>query len=291
MKKVSVYLGLALLAMTFSTEVEAQLSDRVNNPSTIKAGARPVAGNFGFYLGLGLNQIEDLTEEQTKVENAIPLINVRYYLSDDLVIRGGISMWKKSRTLEGEIDTVVVATNPNSGGSGVGATYEHREVDAWTLLHIGVEKHFKASNILDGYVGASFPVGYARGNLTSNINGTDGTTDFYEESISKFSFVYGAELFIGANAFVADLPLSIGVELGLRGIGVRGEKYKHEYEGSAGGTTYSGEFYTSDIDQDEFEAQGIGQNANGDDIEFESLKARRWDTQSMIRFTIAYYFN
>ncbi|MEX2380409.1 MAG: hypothetical protein WD530_06680, partial [Vicingaceae bacterium] len=158
MKRNSVYLGLLLLAMTFAMEVEAQLSDRINNPSTIRAGARPVAGNFGFYLGLELDQFEDLFDQATEVEEAIPLINVRYYLQDDLVLRAGISMWKKSRTLEGEIDTTSVAGDPFlNGGQGYGATYEHKEVDAYTLLHIGVEKHFKASNLLDGYVGASLP--------------------------------------------------------------------------------------------------------------------------------------
>lgn len=287
MKRISIYLGLAFLAMTFSTEVEAQLSERINNPSSIKAGTRPVSGNFGFYIGLEVDQFEDLFDEATEVEEAIPLINVRYYYSDDLVLRAGISMWKKSRTLEGEIDTNSVAGDPFlNGGQGFGATYEHKEVDAYTLLHLGVEKHFKASNLLDGYVGFSLPLGYTRGALYTNNNGSDGTTDYLEVTTTRFSFVYGYELFVGVNAFVADLPLAIGAELGMRGLGVRGDKFKTEYEGSTGGVSYSGEYFTNNID--DFEDQVI--QAEADNIRFSSLKARSFDTQAMIRFTVSYFF-
>jgi hypothetical protein len=284
MKRISVFLGL-LVALTFSTKVEAQLSDRINNPSTIKAGARPVAGNFGFFLGLGLNQIEDITSEQTKVENAIPLINVRYYLSDDLVLRAGIAVWKRSRILEGEIDTSSAIGNRFPGGQGVGDKYEHREVDAYTLLNLGIEKHFKPSNLIDGYVGASLPLGYTRGALYTN-RGVDGSTDFFTEETTRLSFVYGAEVFVGLNAFVADLPLAFGIEFGFRGLGVRGDKFKTEYEGSDGGVGYSGEFYTNNID--DFENQTV--QAEADNVEFSSLTARTFDTEGMIRLSINYYF-
>ncbi|MFT7085963.1 MAG: hypothetical protein ACJAV5_001685 [Vicingaceae bacterium] len=285
MKRISSILGL-LLALIFSTEVEAQLSDRINNPSTIKSGARPVAGNFGFFLALGIDQIEDLTEEATEVENAIPLINVRYYLRDDLVVRGGIASWKKSRILEGEIDTSSAFGNLNPGGQGFGANYEHREVDAYTLLNIGIEKHFKPTNILDGYVGVSLPLGYSRGALYTN-RGADGTADFLTVETSRFSFVYGAEFFVGINAFVADLPLALGVEMGFRGLGKLGDKFKTTYEGQTNGQGYSGEVFQNNIDdfedtQAQFEA---------DNIAFSSLKARSFDTQGMIRFSINYYFN
>lgn len=284
MKRISVCLGL-LLALTFSTEVEAQLSDRINNPSTIKAGTRPVSGNFGFYLGLELDQLEDIADEATQVEEAIPLINVRYYYRDDLVIRAGVSFWKKARTLEGEIDTSANAVGPSFGGQGVGAFYEHKSVSAYTLIHLGLEKHFNPSNVLDGYVGFSIPLGYTRGS-DYTTQGQDGSTDFYKETSSRFSFVYGMELFIGANAFIADLPLAIGAELGVRGIGITGDKFKNEYEGSTNGVNYSGEYYTNNID--DFEDQLVQSTA--DNLAFSSLKASSFDAQPMIRFVLSYYF-
>lgn len=294
MKRISTYLGLFLIALVFSLEAEAQLSDRINNPSAIRAGTRPVAGNFGFFLALEADQFEDLFDQQTEVENAIPLINVRYYLQDDLVLRAGISIWKKARSIEGEIDTSSNNNNPFlNGGQGFGAVYEHKEVESYTLLNIGAEKHFKASNLLDGYVGVSLPIGYTRANETSNISGSDGTTDFLEVQSTRFSFVYGAELFVGANAFVADLPLAIGVELGVRGIGLRGDKFRNEYEGSSGGVGFSGEYFTNNIDDFENTAVQSDLDAGGPDggpIEFSSLSARSFDTQAMIRFQISYFF-
>jgi hypothetical protein len=283
-----------MIALIFSLEAQAQLSDRINNPSALRVGTRPVAGNFGFFLALETDQFEDLFDEQTEVENAIPLINVRYYLQDDLVLRAGISMWKKARSVDGEIDTTTSATNPfQNGGQGYGATYEHREVESYTLLNIGVEKHFKASNLLDGYVGVSLPLGYTRANNSSNVNGIDGSTDFLETTTTRFSFVYGAEFFVGANAFVADLPLAIGVEMGIRGIGLRGDKFRNEYEGSTGGVGYSGEYYTNNID--DFENTAVQADLDnggpgGGPIQFSSLNARSFDTQAMIRFSISYFF-
>lgn len=281
-----IYLGLLLFFIAFAMESRAQLSDRVNNPSTIEAGTRPVAGNFGFYLGLEADQFNDLFDQATDVEEAIPLINVRYYLQDDLVIRAGISMWKKSRKVEGEIDTNAVAGNPYlNGGQGFGATYEYKEIDAYTLLHVGVEKHFKPSNILDGYVGIDLPFGYARGAYT-DIRGVDGSSDYRQEIGTRLSFVYGAEIFVGANAFIADLPLAIGIELGIKGLGMRGDKFKTEYEGSISGESYSGVFYTNNIDDFEDQAK----QAEIDNIEFSTLKARSFDTEAMVRFTLSYYF-
>jgi len=284
MKRITTFLGL-LLALTFSIEVEAQLSDRINNPSTIKAGTRPVQGNFGFFLAVELDQFEDLFDDATDVEDAIPLINVRYYYRDDLVIRAGVSYWKKARTLIGEIDTTVNTVGPSFGGQGVGAFYEHKSVSAYTLLHLGIEKHFKPSNILDGYVGINLPIGYTRG-AEYTTQGQDGTTDYFKNTATRFSFVYGVELFVGANAFVADLPLAIGAELGVRGLGVTGDKFKNEYEGSTNGTSFSGEYYTNNID--DFEDQLVQSTA--DNLEFSSLKANSFDAQPMIRFVLSYYF-
>ena len=135
---------------------------------------------------------------------------------------------------------------------------------------------FKASNLLDGYVGLNLPIGYATGNQTSNINGVDGTTDFQDVSVTRTSFVYGAEMFVGANAFIADLPLAIGVELGIKGLGIRGDKFKHEYEGSTNGVGYSGKYFTNNIDDFETASGGgIGNDPiTGQPIRFSSLKAR-----------------
>ena len=294
MKKLSIYLGLAIAALTYSSNVEAQLSDRINNPSTFRTGTRPVTGNFAFYLGLEFDQFGDLLDDTTDVTAATPLINIKYYHSDDLVFRAGLVMWKKKRVVEGEIDTasVSLANLGGTGAQGYGAFYEHKDVSAYTLINIGVEKHFKASNMIDGYVGASLPLGYSRASSYTTA-GVDGSLDWQRNTASRFSLVYGVELFVGMQLFIADLPLSIGTELGIKGIGLTGNKFKHTTEGSAAGVNYTGEYFTNNIDDldatTQAQVNGAG-TPTGSDTQFSSLKARSFDTQSMIRFTISYYF-
>lgn len=289
MKKLSVYFGLALLAITFSNDVKAQLSDRINNPSTFRTGTRPVAGNFAFYLGIDLDQISDLTsdEEDVDVKSAIPLINVRYYKKDDLVLRAGFTIWKKKRVLEGEIDTTSASiANPFSlAGQGVGSYYEHSEVDGYGLFHVGFEKHFKSSNMLDGYVGATLPFGYSTGKNTTT-QGQDYSTDYQKITGKRFGIVYGYELYVGFNAFVADLPLSIGAEMGVRGLGFTSNQYNYDVEGSVGGIAYSGSYSTNNID--DFEDTAAQTTADG--LQFSSLKTKEFDTKGLLRFTISYYF-
>src|SRR5690606_41627137 len=107
MKKITIYLGMALAAITLTSDVSAQLSDRINNPSVFTTGTRPVAGNFAFYMGMDMQQLGALLddEEDVDVSTVIPLINGRYYYKVDLVLRAGFTMWKSNRSLEGEIDT------------------------------------------------------------------------------------------------------------------------------------------------------------------------------------------
>ena len=289
MRKISIYLGLVIAAaFAFPNSVNAQLSDRINNPSTFRTGTRPVAGNFAFYIGLDTDNMGDIFSDSVDVQTAIPLVNIRYYKKDNLVLRAGLAMWKRSRKLEGEIDTTsstLTSYNPLVG-QGVGSYYEHNEVEAWALLHVGIEKHFSSSNMLDGYVGASLPFGYSRGSEYTS-SGIDFSTDYEKVKASRFSWVYGMEVFIGVNAFVADLPLSIGAEVGIKGMGVTSNQYKFEYEGSSGGFGYSGEYFTNNIDDFEDAAA----QATADGLKFSSLKTKEFDTQALVRFTISYYFN
>ena len=78
-----------VLCLAYTTK--AQISDRVNDESTYLLGARPQAGNFGFYLGLSTAEIADLTEDNWQ-ESGIPLINLKYYYTNKLVWRAGVKV-------------------------------------------------------------------------------------------------------------------------------------------------------------------------------------------------------
>ena len=82
--------------------------------------------------------------------------------------------------------------------------------------------------------------------------------------------------------------MAIGVEMGFRGLGKAGNKFKTKYEGSTSGQSYSGEYFTNDID--DFDNVDPIDEQNANNLAFSSLKARTFDTQGMIRFSINYYF-
>ena len=79
-----------VLCLAYTTK--AQISDRENDESTYLLGARPEAGNFGFFLGLSTGDITALTDN-TWNESGIPLINVKHYFTDKLVVKAGVQIW------------------------------------------------------------------------------------------------------------------------------------------------------------------------------------------------------
>ena len=63
----------------------AQISDRVNDESTYLLGARPEAGNIGFFMALSTADISDLSNMDWS-ESGIPIINVKYYKFCDIKV-------------------------------------------------------------------------------------------------------------------------------------------------------------------------------------------------------------
>ena len=257
-----------VLCLAFTTK--AQISDRENDESTYLLGARPEAGNFGFFLGLSTDDITALTDN-TWNESGIPLINVKHYYTDKLVLKAGVQVWKKRRSIDGEMDP-----DNNSGIN----SYKHVETDAnWNFI-LGAEKHFDLSNIIDGYIGVNGNLGYERSVRTHNESYDGG--DYNNREGSSFGLTYGVETVIGSNFFVADLPVSIGFEAGFSAKNYGANKYKYDWEEMVGGDNNSGTIYTSLIDDfDDPGANNPGQ--------FTELKARRFDIMPIARVTFTYY--
>ena len=88
---------------------------------------------------------------------------------------------------------------------------------------------------------------------------------------------YGLEAHLGLQAFIADLPLALGFELGYTGIGYRGEKYKHLEDNKIGGVATTQEYYTY--------------KGDASNTKFSSLKSNSFDGNGSIRISISYYFN
>lgn len=166
----------------------AQITTGESSSQVIRTGNRAQKGDFGLYMGgtstifKGLSDVDDF--------QFLPLINVKYMFSDKLEGRIGIEWWKKSDTTEQEVeegDDIEITTSESS-----------------MLFYPGIAYHFSNTNLLDVYVGAELPFGWGS-------NGWDDGED--DESASHFRIGVGA--FVGLQAYIANLPIALGVEYGL----------------------------------------------------------------------------
>lgn len=254
----------------------AQLSDRVNNPSKFKTGTRPIAGNMGFYLGVSSEDVKSWIDEADTskndtddvVKSIIPLVSIKYYIKDDLVFRIGFKSSKEKTVRDGEID-------PGVNGAGGLTSKTDVNITSETFFSPAIEKHFLNSNLLDAYVVGTLPVGYIKEKVVDSWRNNLG--DFTEHTMTKNSFAYGLEGHIGLQAFIADLPLAIGLELGASGISYRGEKHKNVVSSSIGGVA---------TDQTYFTLKDDPQNTK-----YSNLKSNSFETNGSIRVTLSYYFS
>ena len=280
---------LTVLAAT-TTMSFGQISDRQNDEATYLIGARPLEGNFGFYFGLSTSDILDFENDSVEFLQYIPLLNVKYYYTDQLVLKGGVHIWKKRRSIEGELDW--------EENDLLLSEYKHVSTQARWKLQAGVEKHFDLSNIIDGYVGANTHIGYGRSVSVSNeagkeyvfdpVNGLTPVDVSSENKGSSFGIIYGGDLIVGMNVFVADWPLAIGMEYGISFENHGANKFKYEYdEELADGSSSSGTYYTSMVDDfDDELANSFYDNSN---YPFDDLKIRRFDIMPIGRLTLTYY--
>ena len=202
MKKLLLLFVVLCLAHT----IKAQISDRQNDESTYFLGARPVEGNFGFYIGVSTVDLMSWYYDSVEVVG-IPLVNVKYYYTDKLVLKAGFDVMKKRRSIDGEIDPL----NTNNNGTVAAANgiigYKHVETDARWKFQVGAEQHFDLSNIIDGYVGANLNFGYGRSVRTNNISKENG--DYDDNEGSSVVVTYVGDLIIGIYNFTVDLPISV----------------------------------------------------------------------------------
>ena len=275
MKKVLLTLAVCLSFVGFA---QAQLSEGETFKSTIVTGNRPEAGDWGLYFGPSFMEMKDLVNTMTSGGKAygMPLINLKYYATDNLEIRAGIQYNGRTDKLNGDYDQEywngedeVIKTIP------VTDNYSNRRF----RFSPGVAYHFSPKNILDVYVGGAIPVGVdaQESVFESERYLLDGDRLIKVDNIdnaSYTSFVAGISGFIGLQAFVADLPLAIGFEYGLTGMMRTGDKVYHvqtDYEGNLQ------KFYT----------------ASGDyaGTQYNKLDCKSKYMGSDVRLTITYFFN
>ena len=276
-------LFVVMACLAFAGALQAQSLLTKGNPyaTNVRTGNRPGAGDWGLYIGPSYAEVMDLVNCLGNFNLApsttdltirgLPLVNLKYYASDNLEFRGGIQYYKRSQKASGT-EIFVPTTDLKE--------YKYKESEWFFRLIPGFAYHFSPRNVLDVYAGASLPLGFEGNTQVKDYpTWTTGLTLDGEakDAYYRKSLCVGLEAFIGLQAFVADLPLSIGLEYGLSGMFHGGEKYKHVYKDATGveQTTYDPNMTIP--------SEGLGT--------FTELKANSGVFGSDFRFTITYYFN
>ncbi len=234
MKKLmtAVFTALLLSSATF-----AQLSERLNDAATLKFGTRPMAGNLAltFALPVSGSGIADLS-----LENALAsgdFITMKYYLRNNLAFRGAIKLSTDSRRAKG--DLVIPVSNTANGSR------EYKNSSKEYLLAPGIEKHFGAISLFDMYAGADLLLGFGQNLYIDNQE--DATGDYSNFKSTSTHMVAGLGTVIGVSIFVAQLPVSIGVEYGINFKYSNEGKTHYVNESSTGGVVSSSDYYSSNI--------------------------------------------
>lgn len=236
----------------------AQISTGEPTSKVYKVGNRAEEGDFGLYLGVKTSMFKDIFDGSVSV-TALPLINLKYMATDQLEARLGIEFYQTAEKLKGSLREDNHTSSMN-----------HRDGSTDFLLYPGVAYHFSRHNILDVYAGAEIPVGW------SSYSTLIEEGSFYDK-VTRRSFVIGLGAFVGLQAYIAKLPLAVGVEYGISAQSDTGLKYKTEL--TSNGKTQI--FYSPDYEMFEsVDADGI----------FDNLKARKGVIGNQVRLTLTYYF-
>ena len=253
MKKVFLF----LISVAICHSAIGQISTGDVTSTKLRTGNRAQEGNFGLYIGgaVDFSNTEDFDNTSIRF---LPLVNLKYMLSDKMELRLGLSMSRHSNNVDGTIENIL--TNETE-------KLQDKAVEAKFSLSPGFAYHFSKSNILDVYVGAELPLGYDRMNIAHRFGEGYNITQ-------RSSFNIGVGGFIGLQAYIANLPLAIGLEYGFYGRFNLGMQYKNEFKANA----------SSD-------AQITYSTAQTGPFIYKSLTARNGNIGNQIRLTLTYFFN
>lgn len=246
--------------MLITTALSAQITTREDAPSVLRFGTRPQAGNWGAFIGPSVFGIIDLAKSTENVGQntfllGLPMVNLKYYKKDDVEWRLGIQMANEKSRLVGEPDT----TLPVIGNQ--------KELLSESIFRLtpAITKHFSKKNIMDVYIGGGIVLGWNAYRDATEFN------DLNSRAISQSVLVGGASFIMGLQAFIADLPIAIGIEYGISALGHYGMQYKIS-EMNAGKEQI---YYMTDL---------------ADLHQYNSLKNKNSFLGNDVRITLSYFF-
>ena len=269
-KKVMKTKSLIILFLIISATSFAQITERakLKTANLMLQGNLPKAGNYGFFIQAG-----DLSAFLNPDLGANSLLNVKYYKTDNVVYRIGLTASKQSEFVSGTGDVALQSQYSD---------FKIKYSDRTYIINPGIEYHFSERNLFDIYAGSTAKLGFSRIKNVSELNNS--STNYTHETSSTGSVVYGLDAFVGTQIFIADLPIAIGLEYGLQAIGNGLNRTRVENETAINGKIYNQEYFTADP----FAFPNL-QNVLPTD-KYQDLSARTFDLSNFFRFNLAYYF-
>ncbi len=274
MKKILFSALMACFALTAS----AQISEGAPSAKKYATGNRPTKGTFGLYVGAESDLFDRVTDRFAF--NPLPIVNLKYMVSDNFELRLGMKFWKQRESLH--------FGNDKGDVNAIDEKYNAKAVVADNQFRPGFAYHFTKSNLLDVYAGIEGIVGWTRNGVYTNS-----TVDGFEvAATTRTSTVqFGASAFIGLQAFIARLPLAIGLEYGVGTMWDGALRQKNYAKAVNGGNTVETTTYAQNdayFNMLPGYAAAIGGQQNG---VYDWMKARKGAWGSQIRLTLSYYFN
>ena len=251
---------IVITALALVTSANAQLMERDNVSSRIVAGTRPQQGDFGFMFGASAEEIREILDDELSIRG-FPLMSFKYYLTDQLEVRLNTQSYGKSKSIQGSLNGQV-------------GQEDDVEKESFIRFMPSVQYHFASSNLLDTYAGVGLIVGSEKNQvITSEKTSISG--DYVANQMTKKTFVTGFNINFGLQAFIADLPISLGVEASIRGLKHSNLQYENIFESSVGGVETNQTYYTID---------------DTSTLRYESLEYESFDLGADLRIMLSYYF-
>jgi|SRR5690606_8114653 len=281
-------LVITLLALGGSSAFAQGLSTRENEAIVAKLGARPVAGDAALNFVIPIVGLNDDNEAGLFNGNLLSpgdLLTFKYYHTDNFVLRAGIRLYADNDRFNGD----VLNHEPTGNELLEGDTSRFENINQMReyTIALGFEHHFSNSNFFDVYTGADLLLGFRKDRMTNEVEYAvvEGDADDIRTrdlfTAQTNSTVIGLGWVVGFNMFVAQLPVSVGLEYGLSMKWLLGGKTKvteeRDYTNPDAFETYSTEYFTTD---------------RGTDLAFSDLSQRQFnmDTNSNVRLTVNFYF-
>ena len=280
MKKITLLLALIL---TVSIGAYSQLSTREVSSVSVPLGNRPQAGDAAlqFVFPILNMSANDGTEAGLYSGNFFgsgDMLTFKYYNTEDIVYRAAIRIYADNKNNKGnELDSTDNYPFPQSD---IISEFDERSASREFNIAGGIEKHFSNTNFFDVYVGGEALIGL--GKDASDNNYTFANGDYSKVKTTTNTNILGVAGVVGFNMFVAELPVSIGLEYGLSGKWIFGGPTKVVSETKFGsGSANSNEYYSQADDL-------FGRNRS-----YSKLKTRQFnmETNNNIRLNIHIYFS